>query len=74
MTVEQPIGWVPQVRDGRLVRGRVSFRPVEALEAVGLSEQDAHADSRACGILRGRCRRDSLQACRARKEEEPCTQ
>jgi ketosteroid isomerase-like protein len=45
MTVEQPVGWVYQVRKGRIVRGRVYFRPVEALEAVGLSEQDAHADS-----------------------------
>jgi ketosteroid isomerase-like protein len=45
MTVEQPVGWVYQVRKARMVRGRVYFRPVEALEAVGLSEQDAHADS-----------------------------
>jgi ketosteroid isomerase-like protein len=38
MTVEQPVGWVYQVRKGRIVRGRIYFRPVEALEAVGLSE------------------------------------
>ena len=44
MTVEQPVGWVYQVRKGRMVRGRTYFRQVEALEAVGLSEQDAHAD------------------------------
>jgi ketosteroid isomerase-like protein len=29
----------------------------EALEVVGLSEQDAYANSSACGILRGRCPR-----------------
>jgi hypothetical protein len=45
MMVEQPVGWVYQVHKGRIVRGRVYFRPAEALEAVGLSEQDAHADS-----------------------------
>jgi ketosteroid isomerase-like protein len=38
MTVEQAMGWVHQVREGRLVRGRVYFRPTEALEAVGLSK------------------------------------
>ena len=38
MTVEQPVGWVYQVRHGRIVMGRVYFRPPEALEAVGLSE------------------------------------
>jgi ketosteroid isomerase-like protein len=45
MTVEQPTGWVSEVREGRIVRSRVYFRPAEALEAVGLSEQDAPADS-----------------------------
>jgi uncharacterized protein len=45
MTVEQPVGWVYQVRKGRIVSGRVYFRQVEALEALGLSEQDAHAES-----------------------------
>jgi|SoiMethySBSTD1v2_1073268.scaffolds.fasta_scaffold777976_2 uncharacterized protein len=44
MTVEQPVGWVYQVRKGRVVKGRVYFRPMEALKAVGLSKQDAHAD------------------------------
>ena len=38
MTVEQPTGWVSEVRDGRIVRSRVYFRAAEALEAVGLSE------------------------------------
>jgi uncharacterized protein len=38
MTVEQPVGWVYQVRNGRMVRGRAYFRQVEALKAVGLSE------------------------------------
>ena len=38
MTVEQPTGWVSEVREGRIVRSRVYFRPAEALEAAGLSE------------------------------------
>jgi ketosteroid isomerase-like protein len=38
MTVEQPVGWVYRLREGRIVTGRVYFRPAEALEAVGLSE------------------------------------
>jgi ketosteroid isomerase-like protein len=32
-------------RDGQVVRSRIYFDPEEALEALGLSEQDAHADS-----------------------------
>ena len=38
MTVEQPTGWVSEVRDGRIVRSRVYFRPAEALQAAGLTE------------------------------------
>jgi ketosteroid isomerase-like protein len=33
------------LRDGRVVRMQGYMNPVAALEAVGLSEQDAHADS-----------------------------
>jgi ketosteroid isomerase-like protein len=33
------------IRDGKVVRGKEYFDRAEALEAVGLSEQDAHADS-----------------------------
>jgi ketosteroid isomerase-like protein len=33
------------LRDGRIVRMQGYMNPDEALEAVGLSEQDAHADS-----------------------------
>jgi ketosteroid isomerase-like protein len=33
------------LRDGRIVRGREYATKEEALEAMGLSEQDAHADS-----------------------------
>jgi hypothetical protein len=33
------------LRDGRIVRGREYATKEEALEAAGLSEQDAHADS-----------------------------
>src|SRR5262245_24051172 len=43
LTVEQPAGWVCRVREGRVVTARVYFRPAEALEAAGLSEQDVHA-------------------------------
>jgi ketosteroid isomerase-like protein len=45
MTVEQRVGWVCRLREGRIVTIRVSFRPAEALEAVGLSEQGAHPGS-----------------------------
>jgi ketosteroid isomerase-like protein len=34
-----------QVRNGKLLRGQAYLEQREALEAVGLSEQDAHADS-----------------------------
>jgi hypothetical protein len=36
---------VYRLRDGRAVRIEVYSIEAEALEAVGLSEQDAHADS-----------------------------
>jgi ketosteroid isomerase-like protein len=38
VSVEQPVGWLYRVRQGRIVSGRVYFRPAEALEAVGLRE------------------------------------
>ena len=44
--VEMPPYWqVYRLRDGRVVRIEVYRVDAEALEAVGLSEQDAHADS-----------------------------
>jgi ketosteroid isomerase-like protein len=54
--VERAVGIAYWIRDGKIWRLRSYLDPLEALEAVGLSEQDAHADS-SCGILRGRCRR-----------------
>jgi ketosteroid isomerase-like protein len=36
---------VLDLRDGRIVRMQGYMNPAEALEAVGLSEQDAHADT-----------------------------
>jgi ketosteroid isomerase-like protein len=44
-SIEQRIGYDWEVRDGKGVRVQVYFSWEEALEAVGLSEQDAHADS-----------------------------
>jgi ketosteroid isomerase-like protein len=38
-------GYVFQVEDGRIVYLRGYYEPAEALKAVRLSEQDAHADS-----------------------------
>ena len=43
--LEQPIAHLLTIRNGRCVRLRGFTRREEALEAVGLSEQDAHADS-----------------------------
>ena len=43
--VDQHVWHVWTLRDGKLWRLRVYATKVEALEAVGLSEQDAHADS-----------------------------
>jgi ketosteroid isomerase-like protein len=41
----QPASWVVVVQDGKVVRLQTYTDRKEALEAVGLSEQDAHADS-----------------------------
>jgi ketosteroid isomerase-like protein len=43
--VRHRIGMTVRFRDGKLWRMRTYPDPREALEAVGLSEQDAHADS-----------------------------
>ena len=42
---EAPMGWVYRFRQGKVVYLRAFRDPEQALEAVGLSEQDAHADS-----------------------------
>ena len=45
-TMRQRVADVFQLRDGKIVRGTFGYENLrEALEAVGLSEQDAHADS-----------------------------
>jgi ketosteroid isomerase-like protein len=38
-------GWVTRIRDGRILRIEQHAGKREALEALGLSDQDAHADS-----------------------------
>jgi ketosteroid isomerase-like protein len=46
--IEVPLGkhaWVATFRDGLIVHEKLYTSQSEALEAVGLSEQDAHADS-----------------------------
>jgi len=44
--IEQPMGWLLELRDGKLVRLFFYSSHAEALEAaVGRSDQDAHADS-----------------------------
>src|SRR5262245_34613223 len=43
--IEQAIGYQWRVRNRKTVRVQVHFAWEEALEAAGLSEQDAHADS-----------------------------
>jgi ketosteroid isomerase-like protein len=43
--VDRPAGIAYWLRDGKFWRMRSYLDPAEALEAVGLSEQDAHADS-----------------------------
>jgi ketosteroid isomerase-like protein len=43
--VERSVGVAYQIRDGKIWRLRSYLDPGEALEAVGLSEQDAQADS-----------------------------
>ena len=42
---ESPAAVVIDIRTGRRIRIQTYLDPQEALEAVGLSEQDAHADS-----------------------------
>jgi ketosteroid isomerase-like protein len=44
-SVEREIGLAYRLRDGKVWRLRSYLDPLEALEAVGLSEQDARADS-----------------------------
>jgi ketosteroid isomerase-like protein len=43
--INQRLGIVWTLRDGLIFYGRVFRTPQDALDAVGLSEQDAHADS-----------------------------
>jgi ketosteroid isomerase-like protein len=43
--VDRTIGLAYRLRDGKLWRMQSYLEPREALEAVGLPEQDAHADS-----------------------------
>jgi ketosteroid isomerase-like protein len=45
MELDSPMGWVFTVRRGKVVKAEGYLGRSEALEAVGLSEQDAHADS-----------------------------
>ena len=45
LEMRYPFGWVCHMRDGALSRMFFYSSHAEALEAVGLSEQDAHADS-----------------------------
>jgi ketosteroid isomerase-like protein len=45
LPVVMAFGQVWTIRDGKSARMEMYADPVEALEAVGLSEQDAHADS-----------------------------
>jgi uncharacterized protein len=42
--IDQPVGHVWRLRDGKAIEWRVYLDPSEALEAAGLSDQDAHAD------------------------------
>ena len=44
-TVKQRFTWVMTFKDGRCVRWHIYADHAEALEAVGLSEQDAYTDS-----------------------------
>jgi ketosteroid isomerase-like protein len=43
--IEQPMGWLCELQDGKLARMLFYSTHAEALEAVGLSEQDARTDS-----------------------------
>jgi ketosteroid isomerase-like protein len=45
LAVDQPGGTVYELRSGKIVHGRSFLSHADALEAAGLSEQDAHADS-----------------------------
>jgi ketosteroid isomerase-like protein len=45
LRLEMPATWVVDVRGGKIARWQTFTDRVEALEAVGLSEQDARADS-----------------------------
>jgi hypothetical protein len=45
LPVDMAYGQVFTIRDGKLARMEMYADPAEALEAVGLSEQDAHADA-----------------------------
>ena len=45
IVAEWVLATVFTLRDGRVIRAEEYFDRAEALEAVGLSEQDAHADS-----------------------------
>jgi ketosteroid isomerase-like protein len=43
--VDMLFGVVLTIENGRVIDRQIYLNPVDALEAVGLSEQDAHADS-----------------------------
>jgi ketosteroid isomerase-like protein len=43
--IEQPVAYVGEFEQGLVRKLRAYLDPTRALEAVGLSEQDAHADS-----------------------------
>jgi ketosteroid isomerase-like protein len=43
--LESPVAWLVGFKEGKVISVRAYLDHDEALEAVGLSEQDAHADS-----------------------------
>jgi ketosteroid isomerase-like protein len=45
VAIEAPAAWVCRQRDGRVSYLRFYLDPAQALDAVGLSRQDVHADS-----------------------------
>ena len=45
LRLDMPATWVVDVRGGKIARWQTFTNRAEALEAVGVSEQDAHADS-----------------------------
>jgi hypothetical protein len=61
--VEERFFQALRFRDGKVRWWAFYPSRTEALEAVGLSEQDTHADVSACRILRGRCRRRTWNWC-----------